>query len=287
MLIETYEYAAANREKILAGIDIEKHGSLMKLAKETWHEHEIEETESDLTGIDSSWNFIPYQGFYLYAVDAVSTKGDGSYAVPPAFVVGLDTLTIKLGDKMVTSPTLALESIGMEYESELTKASLTKADLVLVDGSILARYYDRKQKKEGAYYEFIKELLKEKNLVFISKTSYSNVVLDGALGDIFYYNKATTGTGYSEPRLDPAGVTTSYARLAEHSPCIKLEVPGRVDEGRVRELLGHCKTGSIDGYPYVLREAHQRGKIRKDDLEKLANELGLAAEIGGREVLGE
>ena len=44
---------------------------------------------------------------------------------------------------------------------------------------------------------------------------------------------------------------------------------------------------SVDGYPYVLRLAHERGKVSREEMEKLANLLGLNTEIGGREVLGE
>jgi hypothetical protein len=287
MLIEAYEYALAHREELLSGIDREKHFAVMGRARETWHPVEIKESDVRLTGIDSSWNFIPYQGFYLYAVEGVATRNDGEFAVPPAFAVGLDTLTVKIGSEMVTSPALALESIGMDYESELTKASLDKADYVLVDGSVLARYYDRKRQKEGAYYESVRDLLREDNVLFLSKTSYSNVMLDGALGDMFYYNGVSTGQGYSDLRYDPSGVSTSYARLADHSPCVKLEIPGKVDETRLRKLLEMLKHGSVNGYPYVLREAHQRGKISRDELVNLASVLGLAAEIGGREVLGE
>lgn len=287
MLIEAYEYALAHREELLSGIDREKHLAVMGRARETWHPAEIKESEAQLTGIDSSWNFIPYQGFHLYAVEGVATRNDGGFSVPPKFTVGLDTLTVKIGSEMVTSPALALESIGMDYESELTKASLDKADYVLVDGSVLARYYDRKRLKEGAHYESIKDLLKEDNVLFLSKTSYSNVMLDGALGDMFYYNGVSTGQGYSDLRHDPSGVSTSYARLADHSPCVKLEIPGKVDEAHLRRLLEVLKHGSVNGYPYVLREAHQRGKISRDELVNLASMLGLASEIGGREVLGE
>ncbi len=287
MLIETYEHALANREEFLSGIDLKKHKEVMERARVAWHGCDIRESKAELTGIDSSWNFIPYQGFHLYVVEGVATKDDGTFAVPPLYTVGLGTLTIKIGSEMVTSPALALESMGMEQESELAKASLEKSDWVLVDGSILARYYDRKRKKEGVYYEFIKDLMKEGRIVFVSKTSYSNVSLDGSLGDIFYFNKVSTAPGYSSPREDPSGVTTTYVRLADFSPCLKLEIPGKLDESRIQEVLGLLKPGSVNGYPYVLREAHQRGKVSREELEGLASVLGLASEIGGREVLGE
>ena len=44
---------------------------------------------------------------------------------------------------------------------------------------------------------------------------------------------------------------------------------------------------SVDGYPYVLRLAHEKGKVSHEEMEKLANLLGLNVEVGGRQVLGE
>jgi DNA double-strand break repair nuclease NurA len=287
MLIETFDYAVTNRDKILSQIDFEKHEATIRRAKGRWTEFEPVEKEGNLVGIDSSWNFIPYQGFYIYAVDAVSMRGNGSYLVPPDFDVDLSTLTVQLGEEFVSSPALALESVGMEYEFNQARACVGKADLVIVDGSILARYYDRKRKKEGSFYEYAKELMKEKTLLFLSKMSFSNITLDGALGDMFYYNKASSKPGYSEPHVDPSGVTISYVRLAEYSPCVKLEIPGENKADQIEELMGSLKEGSVEGYPYVLRLAHEKGKISREEMEKLANLLGLNTEIGGRQVLGE
>ena len=203
MLIETFDYAVTNREKILSEIDFEKDAATIHRAKAKWNEYEPVEKDGNLVGIDSSWNFIPYQGFYIYAVDAVSMKGDGTYLVPPDFDVDLSTLTVQLGNEFVSSPSLGLESIGMEYEFNQARACVGKSDLILVDGSILASDYDRKRKKEGPFYEYARELMREKTLLFLSKMSFSNITLDGALGDMFYYNKASSKPGYSEPHINP------------------------------------------------------------------------------------
>ena len=44
---------------------------------------------------------------------------------------------------------------------------------------------------------------------------------------------------------------------------------------------------SVDGYPYVLRLAHEKGKVTHEEMGKIARLLGLEVEFGGREVLGE
>jgi len=290
MLVETLEYAVNNREKILSTIDFEEHRSILRKANELWKRYDpsCDNQSKKLAGIDSSWNFIPYQGFYVYAVDAVSMLGDGLYLVPPLFDVDLSTLAVKSGEEYVSSPELALESIGMEYEFEQAKSCIGKADYVLVDGSILARYYDRKQKRESSFYETAKELMRQEGLLYISKKSFSNLTLRGGLGDMFYYNRASSQAGYSSPFLDKrSGVTITYVRLAQDSPCTKLEIPGHVNAQDVEKLMDLLEPDSVDGYPYVLRLAHEKGKISHEEMEKLANLLGLSVELGGRQVLGE
>jgi NurA-like 5'-3' nuclease len=121
----------------------------------------------------------------------------------------------------------------------------------------------------------------------LSKTSYSNVVLGGEMGDMFYFNRVSSHPGYSDPIPDRSGVSVSYIRLAECSPCVKLEVPVEVKDGEVEALLDVLSYTSVDGYPYVLRLAHKESKISHEDMEKLANLLGLNTEVGGRQVLGE
>jgi len=313
LLIETFDYAVTNRQKILSQIDFTSHAAAIKEARGKWREFQppTKERDIELVGIDSSWNFIPYQGFYIYAVDAVTMSADGSYFVPPIFDVNLDTLAVKMvensheddeevrRDTWVSSPSVALESIGMEYEYQQAQASVEakenatatkRVDLVLVDGSILARFYDRKKGKQSSYYDYARELANQSSLLFVSKTSYSNATLGGSFGDIFYYNAVSTSPGYSEPWLDErTGVSVSYVRLTEYSPSIRLEVPGGgiIKSKEVEDLMGVLRPSSVDGYPYALRLAHERGKISHDEMEKLANLLGLNTQLGGRQVLGE
>ena len=141
--------------------------------------------------------------------------------------------------------------------------------------------------KMSTFHENAKELMKEENLLFLSKTSFSNIVLKGDMGDMFYYNRISSRPGYSQPSLDKSGVSISYVRLSEYSPCIKLEVPGEVKDSEVETMLSVLSDSSVDGYPYVLRLAHETGKISRLDMERLASFLGLNSEIGGRDVLGE
>jgi len=287
MLMKVYEYVVNNREEILKGINPHLNESVVRKAAKMWNSYVPTPKNSKLVGIDSSWNFKPYQGFYLFAVEAVSTFIDGSFAVEPLFDVGLGALTIEEDGKLIHDPHVELESRGMEFEYKLAMQSIEKADFVLIDGSILARFYDRRKKKPVMFYEYAKELMKQKNLAFISKVSSSNLMLGGILGDMFYFNHTNHSTGYSKPYYDEIGVTIFYARLKEFAPCIRVEVPGRLDRKMVEEYIDLFTSSSVSGYPYVLKLAHEQSKVTNQDLERLANIFGLSIEIGGREVLGE
>jgi NurA-like 5'-3' nuclease len=51
--------------------------------------------------------------------------------------------------------------------------------------------------------------------------------------------------------------------------------------------MGLLGNDSVDGYPYVLRLAHEKGKVSREEMGKIVNLLGLQVEFGGRQVLGE
>jgi hypothetical protein len=288
MLVETFEYAVNNREEILSRIEFEEHESILGKARGLWVDYNpsSESRPAKLVGIDSSWNFVPYQGFYIYAVDAVSILGDGTYLVPPLIDVNLSTLSVKSGEDYVSSPQLALESIGMDYEFEQAKSCVGKADYILVDGSVLARYNDG-TRKESSFHETAKELMQQEGMLYISKKSFSSTALHGGLGDMFYFNRVSSKPGYSMPYTDRSGVVVSYLRLAEDTPCIKLEIPGSAGKGEIEGLMDLLAGDSVDGYPYVLRLAHEKGKVSHEEMGKIARLLGLEVEFGGRQVLGE
>jgi DNA double-strand break repair nuclease NurA len=287
MLIEAYKYAMSQREEILRRVDANKLSETLQRAKDLWVAYQPHSTEATISGIDSSWNLTPYQGFYLYAVDAVSISEDESFPVPPRFEVDIGTLEVEEGEEIAYNPRLRLQSTGMEYEYDLATETLERKDYVLIDGSVLARFYDRRLKRPMKFFEYASMLMNKQNAIFVAKTSESNVMLGGAVGDMFYFSKAASAPGFSKPHYEPIGVSVFYARLAEFAPCLKIEVPGRIGETEANGTLDILNSKSFDGYPYVLRLAHERCKITNEDLKRLAELLGLNIEVGGREVLGE
>lgn len=79
MLIETYNQALLERDRILHNLDKTQLTQLLHNAGDLWVDYKPDSKEANVSGIDSSWNLIPYQGFYLYAVDAVSILSDESF----------------------------------------------------------------------------------------------------------------------------------------------------------------------------------------------------------------
>jgi len=262
--------------------------SVMEKARGLWTDYTPRKKEKlAVAGVDSSWNLVPYLGYYVYAVDAVCQTQEGRDAVPPRFDVGAGVLSVVEGRELTTDPRMVLESEGMDLEYKMAKEGSQGSDFVLVDGSLLARFYDRRRRHAIAFYEHARDLMKERNVIFVSKRSESNKLFGAPVGDIHYFNVATSCAGYSSPYLDKGGVTVFYVRLSDRSPCLRVEAPGEVDGRGQRELMDALGSYSVDGYPYPLRVAHESCRISNEDMRRLVDILGLAAETGGREVLGE
>src|SRR2546427_5283529 len=140
MLIEAIDQALSDRGELIACLDSLSNKETFSKAESKWRDYTPNPKETSTAAIDSSWNFTPYQGFYLFAVEGVSTRFDGGFLTKPLFETGLGLLKVEEGFELIHDPRLELQSRGMEYEYELAKASIGKADRVLVDGSVLARF---------------------------------------------------------------------------------------------------------------------------------------------------
>ena len=82
-------------------------------------------------------------------------------------------------------------------EIDACVSSVDKADLVLMDGSLYSQFLTRQKSLADLLANTIEQ---KNNVVFISKTSNTKKQFEdlGAIaGDIFYYNHATTSSGFS------------------------------------------------------------------------------------------
>jgi hypothetical protein len=268
------------REKIAAAEKFRER------ARELWVRYEPRPKPRRFIGVDSGWNYRAFQGYFLYAVDAAALFEDGRRALEPMYEVDVGTLTVREGNRVGPRPKLYLMSKGMQFEYELALEGYEKADYVLVDGSLLARYYDPTTFKTTRLIDYFTDLMGKDRLVFVSKASYSTRLLRGELGDSAYFNLLVPWAGHTRPE-SVGSVTFFYARFADYTAALRIEVPVKdLSEQEVRELVDVLASDQANGYPNVLRLVDSEVRVSAEQLKMVARLLGLEAEAGARDVLG-
>lgn len=182
-----------------------------------------------VTGIDSGYNYIEYRGYALYVVNTIAVLVSEDREESSEGWVDVD---------IVTSPNIEYELslLAMCMEIESIKKMVSKADLVLVDGSLIAMFSKLYKASMDLGLEVlenkginVEKILKDlvytvsiypKKFVFISKNSNSKDLLGLVKGDIYYIERYTDfEPGYTKP-VDLAssrhlGVATAV-RLFRH-----------------------------------------------------------------------
>ena len=277
MLNSVLKDAIKKRDETLSILKGPKFEQIVKQAKANWIDFSPTKQDVVAAGIDSSFNSTKFQGAELWAVTAVSVKSDGEILVD-LHEHGLNS-----------NPELA--SLASKMEIHACEESVDEADLVLMDGSLYSQFLTRQKSLANSLVNII---TKNNNVVFISKTSNTKKQfedLEPIAGDIFYYNHATTSSGFSKIHEDSKFgngmiISSVFARLAESLPLIKIELLGSgYTNDDFKLILNKILKNSIGGYPYALKLAHNNCKISGKDLTKLACIHGLSNEIGSRAIL--
>ena len=277
MLNSVLKDAIKKRDETLSILKGPKFEQIVKQAKANWIDFSPTKQDVVAAGIDSSFNSTKFQGAELWAVTAVSVKSDGEILVD-LHEHGLNS-----------NPELA--SLASKMEIHACEESVDEADLVLMDGSLYSQFLTRQKSLANSLVNII---TKNNNVVFISKTSNTKKQfedLEPIAGDIFYYNHATTSSGFSKIHEDSKFgndmiISSVFARLAESLPLIKIELLGSgYTNDDFKLILNKILKNSIGGYPYALKLAHNNCKISGKDLTKLASIHGLSNEIGSRAIL--
>ncbi len=278
MLNTVYRDALKKRDEARSIFKGERFERIIQAARENWIDYEPQKTDAVIAGIDSSYNSTKFQGLELWVVTGVSIKSDG-------------TIITEIHNQGLGQPTPELETQASKIEVEACAASVEKADLVALDGSLYSQFLTRQSSLGSSITSSIK---KRNNVVFISKTSSARKQFEklGAIaGDIFYYNHALKRPGFSKIFVDndlgPGRVVSYvYARLRHSTPLIKIELLGAgISESEIKSLLDRLTKNSVGGYPYALKLAHENCKITNSDLSRLVSLYGLGNEVGSREVL--
>lgn len=276
MLNSVYKEAIRNREKVLTILKGPTFEKILERARQNWVEYQPKKQDSALAGIDSSFNSTKFQGMELWVVAAVSIKSDGE-VISNHHRQGLG------------QPETELSKLASKMEIDACNETVDRVDHVMMDGSLYSQFMTR---QSGLIPTISKIITRKNNVVFISKTSNTNIQfadLGSSAGDIFYYNHASKRAGFSKifvDRFKGKHISSIYARLSDSTPLIKIEIPGSDHtETEVKSLLDKLYNKSVGGYPYALKLAHNNCKISSSDLAKLVSLYGIANEIGAREVL--
>lgn len=163
------------------------------------------------------------------------------------------------------------------------------------------------------YLENIEKLLALANLlkykdkiIAISKTSIANEYFKSNIPDMAIFDKYIDNQiiGHSyPPKYSPDNdnqlkrefpveneffksliFTIFYVRLEKNKNILKIELPYKANEERIKEIIGIISKDCTDGYPYLLKKAHHDVVIKKNDIEQLSNIIGIY-EKSGREML--
>lgn len=269
MLSEVYRYSVTHRDKIISVLHYNNFENILQKAKKNWVKYVPTKTKKVLYGIDSSYNVIKYQGLELSAVDAVSIRINGNCA-SRLYKIQLERKKEDLGD------------ISNRMEIIACKDTIDLADFVLMDGSMYSHFTGCHTTPK----QLKKIITKRNNVIFVSKTSDSNIQFDSVAGDIFYYNHATRVSGFSIPYIDTtnesgSSITTSYVRLPDDTPIMKIELLGDDFTNKdVMKIMDVLSNESIRSYPYCLKMAHNECKIGRKDLKKVAHLFGTNNEKG-------
>ncbi len=182
-----------------------------------------------IAGIDSGYNYAEYRGYALYVANVVWVIiGGDKGEIADGFA------DIDVSSSTMLEHELSILSITMEIEA--VKRVLDRADLVLVDGSLVAKFYrllrardeglDILGSKKVSLREAMNELLYAVALypgkvVFLSKNSNAKDVLGLVKGDVYYFERYTDGVpGYSRPLLleeSSQRGSATLARVLKHS----------------------------------------------------------------------
>ena len=149
----------------------------------------------------------------------------------------------------------------------------------------------------------LKEILKHpKKMIAISKSSSNNDIFHSNIPDIAIFDKYTHKQGISKvirknvskdinttfPVYDEffkdLKFTIFYLRLDDYKNVLKVELPYDASIAEIDEIVHKLKKFSTNGYPYLLKKAHNDVVISDKNMKELIN-IAKVREKSGREML--
>jgi NurA-like 5'-3' nuclease len=158
-------------------------------------------------------------------------------------------------------------------------------------------------------YYILKEF-KEK-IICISKTSSTKSLFNESIPDSAVIEYTCNKSGFTHPReqssnrivrefgeekrtinypiknieLSETTFTTTFTKLEDKSNVLKIELPRKISENELTNILNDLESISVEGYPHILKKAHDEVKIKSKDMKRMAKKIGLYDIKTGRDML--
>ena len=241
-----------------------------------WNELPKIEIKEKVFAIDGSYNLIKFRSFIFYAVSAVSVS---NYEIFPELEIGIFPNFVEIIDILKIKMILKELELAKKFD-----------DVVILDGSLTSFYnfkpsfLDIDEFKEyidewKKIRESIDEISKKENLIF-SVAKSSNISKLSKIPPSYFYEDFDVG--YSEI-FEENQFISFYFKLSKNSQVFKCTT-FKKNVNKVDKILSILKNIQINGYPYLLKKAHNASKITLKDIKLMAKLAGIT-EKTVREVL--
>ncbi len=146
---------------------------------------------------------------------------------------------------------------------------------------------------------------KEK-IICISKTSTTKSLFNERIPDAAVLEYACDNAGFTNPQeyasmrpvrylgnvkrqvdfpventsLSNTPYKVFFTKLEDSSNVLKIEIPYLINNDKIVEILDDLQSISVQGYPHILKKAHDEVKIKSKHLERIARNMGLYDKTG-------
>lgn len=144
-------------------------------------------------------------------------------------------------------------------------------------------------------------------IICVSKTSTTKSVFEQNIPDAAVIEYTCNNSGYTRPTsydknkpirqvesnkvlmnfpvkntaLSEHYFTMFFTKLEKKSNVLKIEIPRRLqDVDELIEILNNLESVSVDGYPHILKKAHDEVKIKSKYMERITKNMGLNDKTG-------
>ncbi|MEE3324592.1 MAG: DNA double-strand break repair nuclease NurA [Methanosphaera sp.] len=146
---------------------------------------------------------------------------------------------------------------------------------------------------------------KEK-IICVSKTSTTKTLFNEKIPDAAVIEYACNVSGYTKPlkhdsmrpvryvnnvkrqvdfpvekiQLSNTPYKVFFTKLEDTSNVLKIEIPYDIPDEKILDILNDLESISVNGYPHILKRAHDEVKIKTKHLERIARNMGLYEKTG-------